>query len=206
MKKLLFSLFTMIVLCFLVSSLVVAEECCRTGADALANAYVRANPIYAYFFGRLETYVSDNREHFVDGGDSIRCAKALSEALMKGSIQNYDPDALRRKQELDARLGAIGITPGPPQATAAQQLFAMALQLDRLVYALPPAANGNFQPLRTPRNQLEQQQMFAAQLFEMLLQDPTVAAVFRDLEPMIREAANLEYQILINMANNLFRQ
>jgi hypothetical protein len=196
-----------IVLLFLSASFpVIAEEGCRTGASALGNAYVRLNPIYAYFYGNLESYVESNREHFVAGGDSIRCAQAMSQALITGAIQSYDPDELREKQELDARLGALGIAPGPYQATASQQLYAMGLQVARLARVLPSASNGNYQPLYTATNQLEEQQIFAAQMLVMLLQDPTMAEVFTQLEPLIREAANSEYQLLVGMALSLVAQ
>jgi hypothetical protein len=182
-----------------------AEEGCRTGASALGNAYVRANTLYAHFYGDIESYVAEHREHFVAGGDSIRCAQALSQALMSGAMRRYNPDDLRRKRELDARMGAMGISPGPSQPSASQQLYGMSLQLSRLARVLPPAVNGNYQPLRTPANQLEQQQMFATQLLVMLLQDPEMAGVLQQVEPIIKDAVNLEFQILIGMAKGLVR-
>ena len=182
---------------------ILAAGGCRTGASALGNAFVRVNPIYAYFYGSLESYVEENREHFVAGGDSILCARVLSQALMSGAIKSYDHDDFRRQRELDAKMSAMGLSPGPYQPTASQRLYTMALQLNRLIRVLPPAANGNYKPLYTPTTELEQMQIFGEQMMATLLQDPSVAETFQQLEPMIKESANLEYQILVNMANNL---
>jgi len=205
-KKVLFILVSAGCFYLYLSSAVIAEEGCRTGAVALGNAFIRSNAIYAYYFGTLESYVARERVHFVQGGDSIRCAKALSQALLKGAIRNYDPNALRRKEELNARLGAMGISPGPAQPSASQQLYTMALQLDRLARVLPPAAAGDYEPLRRPTTELEQMQMFSAQMLSILLQDPMIADIFRQMEPMIRDVANLDYQILVGMALNLAGQ
>jgi len=189
--------------------LAVAEESCRTGASALANAYVRLNPIYAYMYGDLESYVASNQIHFVSGGDSIRCAQALSRALMSEAIQSFDPnaarDAIRRKQELDTKLGLLGIQPGytPSAPTISQYLYGLALQFDRLARVLPPAANGDYAPLYTPTNQIEQLQIFAQQMLVLLLQDPMVADAFRQQRPFIEEAANSEFQMIIAMARSL---
>jgi len=198
----LFSKFIIFLLSLFVP-LSVAAQGCLTGASALGNAFVRANPIYALYYGSLESYVANSKEHFVAGGDSIQCAQSLSHALMNKSIQSYDPNALRRKQELNGQLRAMGIAPGPNQPTASQQLYFTALQLNRLARVLPPAANGNYQPLRTPTNQIEQMQMLSAQILTAYLQDPMIKAAFQRIEPKVRELAELEYQIMVNMANSL---
>ena len=148
--------------CVIVPSVALAQNGCRSGASALANAYVRANPMYAYFFGDIESYVANNRKHFGTSGDSIRCARALSNALVRGATKNYDPSDLRRQRELNARLGSMGISPGISQPTASQQLYTMGLQFARLARVLPPAANGDYRPLHTPTTELEQMQLFGA--------------------------------------------
>ena len=181
----------------------IAETACRTGGDALANAFVRANPISAHYFGTLESYVSANPGHFQYGGDAIRCAMALSQAFLSSATQVYDPDDLRRRQELDAEMGAMGISPGQQQATPSQQLYGISMQLSRLARVLPPAAGGNYQPLYTPTNELEQMQIFAAQMFQLLMQDPTMASVMTQIEPLAVEAAQLEYQIINQAAARL---
>lgn len=203
MKKKLLSSFTILLFSLFVSTTAFAEKGCSTGASALGNVFVRANPIYAYYFGSLESYVKSNREHFVTGGDSILCAQALSSALLKKSISSYDPNALRRKQELDARLGGMGISPGAAQQSPSQQLYAAGLQLQRLARVLPPAANGNYNPLYTPTNELEQLQMLATQMFSIYMQDPWMASLIKDVEPLIKESAELEYKNIILMANSL---
>ena len=205
MKKLMFLQSTFMIICLCGSSVAIGQEFSQAAIAALGNAFIRANPIYAFFYGSLEDYVAENPEFFVAEGEAIRCARDLSQALLRGAIQSYDPDALRRRDELNTQLRVLGIEPGSPQATPSEQLYATARQLDRLVYALPSAANGNFQLLHTPRNEIERMQIFAEQLLEELLKDPTVRGVFIQLEPMIRELAELEYKILVEMANNLRR-
>ena len=182
-----------------------AEPACRTGGVALANAYVRVNPINAYYFGSLESYVSENRQHFQRGGDAIRCAMALARAFLDSAIQVHDPNDLRRQRELNAEMGAMGIDPGPPQATPSQQLYAISTQLSRLARVLPPAADGNYQPLYTPTNELEQMQLFAGQMFQMFMQDPSMAAIMAQIEPIAREGAQLEYRIISQAAAQLGR-
>ena len=120
-----------------------ADSGCGSGGDALANAYARANPISAYYFGSVESYVSANRAHFQQGGDAIRCATALSQAFLNNAVQVYDPDDLRRQNELNAQLGAMGVAPGPQQPNQAQQLYGISMQLSRLARVLPPAAPGH---------------------------------------------------------------
>jgi hypothetical protein len=165
--------------------------------------------MYAYIYGDLESYIESNEEHFRAGGDSVRCARALSQALMKGALQSHDPkaarEAIQRKQALDTQLGLLGIAPGAGlgQPTVSDQLFGMSLQLARLARVLPPAANGDVQPLYTPTNEFEQLQLFATQLMKMLLQDPMVAQAFRQVKPMIEEAANAEFKLLVGMARSL---
>ena len=196
-------LFVALTLMLVVPSAALAETGCRTGGEALANAFVRVNPFYTYYFGSLESYVANNRAHFQNGGDSIRCAAALSQAFLGESMQLYDPDDLRRQNELNARLGSMGISPGPQQPTLSQQLYGISMQLSRLVRVLPPAAAGNYEPLYTPTNELEQMQLFAAQMLQMMLQDPSMVSIMAQIEPIAVEAAQLEYRIISQAATSL---
>jgi|GEM_PF-1433874 len=175
-----------------------ADTGCSTGLSALGNVFVRANPLYETFYGDIESYVIANPEHFSPGGDSIRCAQALSQVLMSGAMQSY-PDELSRILELKERMGAMGES-NPAGLTASEQLYAMGLQLGRLSRVLPQAANGDYGPLNTLRNQFEQQDIFTAQFLSMFLQDPSMAEVLRQ---EIKQAANLEYKILVNLANSI---
>ncbi len=177
-----------------------AQTGCQTGAGALANAYVRANPIYAMFFGDLESFVAENSAHFAAGSNAVRCARAMSKALMSGAIGSYDPTALRRQQELNAKLGAMGISPGSPMPSASAMLYAMSRQMAWLAEVLPAAAVGNFGPLRTPATE---EQAFAARMFPFLLQDPTVRQVFLQQEPLIRQSAEAEFQQVVAIAQSL---
>ncbi|SRR6266568_6374095 len=174
---------------------------CRTGGTALADAYVLANPMYSYFLGELEPYVAANTQHFGANGDSVRCATALAQAFLGSAVQLYDPGDLARQQELNAQLGAMGISPGPQEATPSTQLFGLSMQLSRLARVLPAAAARDYRPLRTPEGELEELQMMAGQTLRMLLQqDPDMAAV---LEPLVREMAGLEHQALRQAAERL---
>ncbi len=178
------------------------EPGCRTGATALADAYVLANPMYSYFLGlELESYVAQNQEHFVANGDAIRCGAALARAFLNTSIQLYDPGDAERQQELNAQLGAMGISPGQQEATPASQMFGASLQLSRLVRVLPSAAQGDFEPLRTPTTELEQMQLLAGQVLRVLLQnDPDMAAT---IAPTVKELARLEHEALRRAAASL---
>lgn len=188
---------------FLVFANIARAEGCRTGAVAIANAYVRMSPIIAYYFGSIEDYVRQNRSHFVTGGDAVVCAARMAQALAQGAIQSYDPQFQQRRDELNAELGAMGISPGQQYASPSQQIYAMARQLDKLAYALPYAADGNYGPLWTPRDQLEEMQIFAMQMFRTLLQDPEIRSALAYAEPRIRELSNIEYQIILDIASRL---
>lgn len=178
------------------------EPDCRSGATALADAYVLANPMYSYFLGiELESYVTQNREHFATNGDAIRCGAALARAFLSASVQLYDPGDAQRQQELNARLGAMGVSPGPQEASPASQMFGASLQLSRLVRVLPSAAAGDFEPLRTPTTEIEQMQLQAGQILRVLLQnDPDMAAT---IAPIMKELARLEHEALRRAAANL---
>ena len=51
---------------------------CVSGAATMAEAYVRASPVYSVLFTDLRSFIAENREHFVAGGDAVRCADALT--------------------------------------------------------------------------------------------------------------------------------
>ena len=176
---------------------------CHTGAEALANVYVRMSPVNAYYFGSVEDYIQQNRAHFVAGGDAVVCAQSLSAALVQGAYQNYDPNYWRDREELNARLGAMGISPGPQQASPAAQMFAMGRQMGKLADTLPYAAQGNFAPLWQPRDELERMQLFAMQMFGYLMEDPTMRSVMNQMQPQIKQLANMEYQMILGMASQL---
>lgn len=180
-----------------------AQTGCQTGADVLANAYVRSNPMYALYFGNLESYIAENRMHFAENGDAIRCARAMSAALFRGSIRSYDPTALRRQQELNSQLGSMGISPGPAQASPSAMFYEMGQQMAWLAKVLPAASRGNYQPLRTPVTDTQRMKAFATQMLQSLLQDPSVRQTFVQMEPLFREAAQMEYKQLMAIAAGL---
>jgi hypothetical protein len=180
-----------------------AESGCATGGHALAGAFVRVNPLYARFLGRLEEHVAKHRDHFRAGNDSVRCAAALSQAFLESAIQLYDPSDLLRRDQLNAQLGAIGIAPGPQQPSLSEQLMSMSFQLSRLARALPAAARGDYGPLYTATNDFEQIQVFAAQMVHAFLQDPSMASMVDQMEPILREAATLDHRIISHAAARL---
>ncbi len=177
-----------------------AQTGCKNGANALANAYVRVNPMHALFIGDLESLVANYSPQFAGGSDAVRCARAMSQALMSGAITSYDPEALSRQQELNAELGAMGIAPGPQMPSASAMFYAMSQQMAWLSRVLPPAAAGNFGPMRTPATP---EQALALQIFPILLQDPIVRQVFLDMELLIRESAEWEYRQVMAIAQGL---
>jgi hypothetical protein len=178
-------------------------EGCRTGAEAIANAYVRMNPIVSLYFGGIENYVEQNRSHFVSGGDAVVCAAQMANALFRGAIQSYDPDFHRQRDELNARIGAMGLSPAQPHASPSAQMYSMARRLKKLADTLPYAANGNYGPLWTPRDETEQMEIFAMQMLRSMLHDPEVRASLSYVEPQIKELANVEYRIILEMARGL---
>ena len=186
---------------FLASNVAAAEPGCRNGAGALGNAYVRLNPLYALYYGSLESYVAENRERFTADSDAVRCARALSQASLAGAIQAYDPEDLRRQQELNTRFQSMGMNPGAPQASPATQFYMMGLTFARLARVLPPAAAGNYQPLHTPTTELEQQQIFAGQLLQSMMDRATLESI----RPLIEQSAQLEFKIITDMAAGLAR-
>ncbi|UCE90211.1 MAG: hypothetical protein JSW10_05175 [Pseudomonadota bacterium] len=191
--------------CLLAMPAAADDNGCATGAGALADAYVRTDPVYAYFFGDLELYVALNHTHFASGGDAVRCAHALAQALVKGNIQGHTaPDALRRRQDLDKRLDAMGIAPAPGQGTTAALQFAtMSLQIERLARVLPRIAGGDYEVLLNAANQIEEQRMVVARNLGKLFHDPTAAGAFAQLEQPIREVADGEHQLIVFMAKML---
>lgn len=178
---------------------------CSSGAVPLANAYVRSNPIYSMFYGDLSTYLPSNSGHFQTNGDAIQCARIMANALLQRSVSSYDPQALQRSHEMRVKLETIGISAGPRAATASEMLLQLGMQLQRLARVLPAAALGDYGPYYTPTNEIEEMQLFAAQLLPTLLQDPTVRQSFMQVEPLIREAAEAEYQWIVNMALGMAR-
>jgi len=173
---------------------------CRSGANALANAYVRTNPIYAIFFGDLPDYVALYPKEFAAGSSAVQCAHELSKALMTGAIKSFDTATLRMQQELNSRLGAMGISPGQQHASPSAQLYAMSQRLSWLARVLPAAAGGNYNPMHTPQTEEEQLRLFSVQMLGMLLEDPSMRSVFLQQEYLIKEAANVEYRLLLEMA------
>jgi hypothetical protein len=192
-----------IVALFLSSGSSLAEPGCRNGGAPMANAFVLANPIYAHYFGDLPSYLAKNQAHFSDGGDAIRCATALSRALMSSSLALYDPADMQRKQEIDARMEAAGFGRGPQQPNAAGILFQTSMSLSRQARALPSASRGDFTAWNTPTNEIEQLQIAAEQILRILLQDPMTQSVLASMEPLIREAAQFDYHFLLQASRRL---
>jgi hypothetical protein len=181
-----------------------ADNGCRTGGAALADAYVLANPVYSLFFGSLKSYLAaNNKEHFRQLGDSVRCATALSRAFLGSAVELYNPNELRRQQELKIRLREMGVLTGKDQPTEAGQLYAISVQLSRIVRVLPAATDGNYEPLRAQINELEQWQMFARQTLLLMIEDRSFWPVLAQAWPLIRDTADLEYQFIRQAAERM---
>lgn len=177
-----------------------ADNGCDTGAVAIANAYILVNPMYELAHSEsLENYVRNNAEHFVRNGDAIRCARAMAAALIHTAVENYDHEAIRRQQELNAKLGASGVTrSGSEVQSIAAQFYFMGQQIALLAEVLPEAAEGG--PLRT---YLNPEQQAATQFLSGFLQDPSYRDLFISMQPMLLEMAKIEFDILVSIANGL---
>jgi len=182
---------------------IVRAGACQTGAEALANVHVRYTPIFAYYFGTIEDYVQQNRSHFVAGGDAVVCAQRLAQVLGNSAVQTYNQEDRAARDRLNAELDAMGISPSQQSTSPSQQLYNMARQMDKLAYALPFAANGDFGPLWAPRDELEQMQIFSMQMFNILMQDPTLHALLDSMKPTIVELADIEYRMILNISSGL---
>ena len=176
---------------------------CGDGVVALGNAYVRANALYALYFGRLPAYVDANRAAFAAGGDAVRCAQALSAALFAGAVQTYDPAILEQRRQLDAQLGSLDIRGGNHAPTQSEMLHMMGRRMAWLGRVLPAAAQGDYGPMFTPVDELQRMEMVAGQALEIVLGDPDMRAIFQSLEGMIREVAEMEYRLVVEMARGL---
>lgn len=178
---------------------------CGHGASAIGNAYVRANPIYALYFGELAHFVVSNRAHFAPGSDAVRCADALARGLVAGAITSYDPRHFERQDALNAQLGSLGISPGPPQPSASAQLLTMARTFAWLARVLPAVSTGDSRPLYQANTEEERIAIFLKGLLAQLLQDPMVRAGLQEAEPQIREMAKLDYLMVVGWASQLAR-
>lgn len=176
---------------------------CQTGVEALANVYLRFNPIFAYYFGSMESYINQNRAHFATGGDSIVCARRLSQAWSQGAFKNYDPQDRVRRDRISTELGTLGISPGQSTSSPATNLYFASLQMAKFADTLPYAANGNYGPLYQPRNEVEQMQLFAMQMFPVLLQDPSMVAVLEQIRPQAIELGNIEYRLIVDSSRGM---
>lgn len=181
----------------------VATSGCRAGGVAAANAYVHMNPIYAQIYGSLEDYVQQNGALFTQGSDAVRCLAALSRAALSAASQVYDPADIQKRNEMNARLGAMGINPGPARPSASGNFYTMSLQLARLARTLPAAANGDFRPYYTPTNDIESAQILAARLLPQMMQDPMLRSVFVQQAPLIKRAAQTEFEMILHAARRL---
>jgi len=178
---------------------------CATGANALGNAYVRANPIYALYFGELEPYVTSQRGHFAPAADAIRCARVLSGALVRGAILSYDSRDFERQEVLNTQLESMGIPRGTTQPSASTQLLMMARTFGWLARVLPAASGGDFRPMYTATDEEEQLGLFLRRLLVTLLQEPMAQGSLQQAEPIIRELAEIEYRTVVGWAGQLAR-
>jgi hypothetical protein len=181
-----------------------ATEDCRTGGAALAEAYVLLNPLYAAA-GEFEEYVVANSEHFGENGDATRCAAILAQVFIQQAMELYDPNEQKRRDELNTQLDRLGISRGPSQGTASNDVFLAGVRLMRLARGLPSAAEGDYTELNTPANDFEQLQIFGEQVLRGMLDGESLGAVMPSLAPMLRELADLERRALRQAATEVAR-
>ena len=85
---------------------------CETGLTVLARAYSYSSPMVVIPDQELERFVNANRSRFHADGDAVRCARAISSWLLSAAISSYDPQFQQQQDELNARMGAMGLSPG----------------------------------------------------------------------------------------------
>jgi hypothetical protein len=182
---------------------------CRTGGAAIANAFVLSNPMYSLFLRDFESYLEENSEHFQRGGDAIRCARALSKVFANTAFSVVDPaeEQSRRAMQdhLNTELGTLGIPNdgSMTQPSPALEYLQVSMQLARLARGLPAATEGDFEPYNTPANEMEQMRIWAENTYHVLLQDPQVASIFRQLKEPLVEIAKSERQMIFTAAQRI---
>ena len=169
------------------------ESGCRTGGTAIAEAYLRSNPLYAAP-GEFEAYVRNNRQHFAENSDAIRCAQALARFFMGEAARLYDPSERGRRDQLNAQLGLLGLSPEPQQSTASSETYYASMRLTWLARGLPGAALGDYTDLNTPANEYEELLLLALRTLRTLLQDPEMRQILQQVAPSLHELAGLERQ------------
>jgi len=160
------------------------EPACRTGGPFLAEAAVRSNPLF----------------EAIEGGDAVKCARAMSAALIASAAQVFDPGEVQIRDHVRRQMEAQGLSAGPQQATLSEQYFALAIQMNRLARGLPALAAGDMRPYATPTNQLEELHVFAENMLRMLMADPNVRQAIMAQLPLLRRAIQAERQMLANGA------
>ena len=181
-------LFTISSLCLFTSSPANAGHLCtEQSARAIARAYMLSSPFSS---GNILGYITQNREHFVQGGNAIRCARALGSQLVTAGINAYDPKAYEK---------AMGVGPAefaPKVAesinSGATDLMLMGQELHWLAQVLPPAIRGNYVPYNTTGTPTRQQIRQVLPIFNVLCQtDPAmcqmVRGIMQQFEPIIEE-------------------
>lgn len=173
------------------------DRSCRNGANTLFNLYIRLNPIYSIYYGTPEEYIAQNRGLF-QGGDVNECAKKVARALLNSSIQTFDRNALNRRAELNAQLGAMGISPGQAEMNPSAVLFTTGQQILQLSKCLPGLLQGG-----ASSNCMSQEQVLVSQLMNTLLQDSFMQSTLQQIKPLILQAAEADFQFLMSIANEI---
>lgn len=180
-----------------------ADPACKTGGIHIADAFVRANAVYALYIGDLNSYLASNRAHFAANGDAVRCAAALSRGFMSAALQLYDPIEVKQRELIDAKMRANGWNPGPQAPTASNIAFSTSMSLSRLARVLPAAAQGDYGPWNTPTNEIENMQLTAERMLPMLLQIPMVVEILKQLQPLMLEAAEWDRRFVYQASQRL---
>ena len=123
--------------------------------------------------------------------------------IMSEAIKLYDPADIQRRHLLDAQMRANGINPGAQQPTASSILFQMSMSLSRLARVLPAASRGDFTPWNTPTNEIEKMQLAGEAALQVMLQFPMTKEVLVAVEPLMREAAQLDHHIVLQASRHL---
>jgi hypothetical protein len=182
-----------------------AEPSCKgDGGMHAANAFVAANPLYSMYFDfDLRSYLAKNRGQFRQGGNAVRCMAALSKGFMSAAYHLYDPQDAQMKQQVDLQMGSIGFGPGAQQPTASSGMLGVSMQLGRLARVSPAAADGDYGPMNTPTNEIEQMQLVAESILRQLMPPDMFKQIMAPHDQLMRTAFEFDHYLVLQAAQRL---
>lgn len=158
---------------------------------ALAHAYVLALPLFeAPSFLKIATetlrvFVPQQAAYFRQDGESIRCARALSRAIIGRIVDIYDPRDTQSAAEVAMRTGLPDFADKVARDMQAplSEMVHLAVELQWLSDVLPPMVNGDTVPYKTTGSIFRQQLRQAIPFLEIEI--AAMAWMERDFSRML---------------------